>query len=56
MKRVLILTGFLAGCSLGPVKVTHMTGSLPKVHVEVAEDIKVRVSRDKIALIYKHRF
>jgi hypothetical protein len=45
-----------AGCALGPVQVTHVEGEVPKMRVEVTEEIKVKVKYDKVALVYKREF
>ena len=57
MKALLAILALLtAGCALGPVQVTHVEGEIPKMRVELTEEVKVRVKHDKLALVYKREF
>lgn len=55
MKATILMMVLLsAGCALGPLKVTHKEGNVPKVHLDLPTDdckinVRLRLSKHKQA-------
>lgn len=54
---ICIICVLISACSVGPIKVTHEEGHLPKVHVDMpSENLKLRVKKDEMKLSWKAEF
>ena len=47
----------LEGCAVGPVKIEHEHGYLPKVTVDTyIDNTKIKIKRDQIVLVFKKEY